>query len=44
MASGATIKITVLEKDRILAKQEIHITESDYRYYAELGDVTNLAK
>lgn len=44
ISSNATIKITALEEDTIIATQEIHITESDDRYYAELGELAILAK
>ena len=38
-AREATIKVMALEKDKIIATQEILITESDDRYYAELGEL-----
>lgn len=43
-ASEATIKVIALDKDKIIATQEILITESDHRYYAELGELIILAE
>ncbi len=44
LASKAVIRITALENNKEIGTQEISITEKDYLYYAELGELNLLVE